>query len=71
MKNPFYGFVDNTVFRVIGNPIEFREKPTDPKAMYFSKIVNDSNTRHISVWWKTIEVDGKWVEDPDYFFTRN
>ena len=52
------------VGRIIGNPIEMRKNSTDPKIVYYSKLVNDKGTGYIEVKWKTNEdgeLDDNWI----------
>lgn len=52
------------VIRILGVPYEVREKPTDCKIFYWSKIVNDSNQNFVHIIWKTNEegeLDKDWI----------
>ncbi|MFX0140058.1 MAG: hypothetical protein ACFFDN_40825 [Candidatus Hodarchaeota archaeon] len=52
------------VGRIVGNPIEFRDKPTDPKMFYVSQFVNDKAEAYINVFWKmknNKEIDEDWI----------
>lgn len=54
----------DVVGRLIGRPIELRKESTDPKLVYFSKILNDNGTGYIEVKWKTKEdgtLDNDWI----------
>lgn len=62
-ENPeVMGLTDHPkVFRIVGLPVEIREKPTDPKLVYWSKIVTDTGKNWMHIYWP--QKDGKIDED--------
>lgn len=56
------------VFRIYGNPLEMRKEPTDPKLVYFSRVVKDGGKSFTNIIWKTYlndigvpELDENWI----------
>lgn len=57
------------VFRIVGAPYEGREKPTDSKLIFFSRILNDDKSGYSNIIWKTVlnaedglpEVNKDWI----------
>lgn len=58
------------VGRIIGNPLEAREKSTDAKLVLQSKIVKSDKKGYIKINWPIKEVKGKYVPDPEWILTR-
>ena len=57
---------DPKVFRIIGNPVEVRELPSDPKVVYWSKIINDTGKSWVNIFHP---IDGEGV-DKDWILNR-
>ena len=61
----YMGLTDKPkVFRIIGNPVEARELPSDPKVVYWSKIINDSGKNWMHIYWPQTpdyEIDKDWI----------
>jgi len=52
------------VFRIVGNPVEARELPTDAMLVYWSKIINDAGKNWMNIYWPTTpdgELDKDWI----------
>lgn len=56
------------VFRIYGNPLEMRKNNSDPKLIYFSRIVKDGGKSFTNIIWKTKlndigvpEIDEDWI----------
>lgn len=76
-KNKKYSFADyeqveweglkdngDVVFRIIGVPVEVRQKNTDPQKIFFSKVLKDGGKGYINVIWKQNEageLDSTWI----------
>lgn len=58
------------VFRVMGYPAEYREKPTDAKIVLQSKILKDGGKSYNIINWPFVEKKGKYVPDPEWLLTR-
>ena len=57
---------DPKVFRIIGNPVEVREQTSDPKVVYWSKIINDTGKSWVNIFHPN---DGEKV-DEDWILNR-
>lgn len=59
-------------FRLLGNPWEAREKPSDTKLFLTSKIAVDTNNWYLSTIWPAVWNEGRkeYVPDPDWILTR-
>ena len=66
------GLVDKKeiVGRVLGAPLEMRNKETDPKLILQSKVVKEDKKGYAQINWKFIEKGGKYVPDPEWILTR-
>lgn len=51
------------VFRIVGNPVEVREKPSDPKVVYWSKIINDTGKSWVNIYHPNDgdKIDSTWI----------
>jgi hypothetical protein len=58
------------VGRIVGNPIEQRKNPTDPKLILQSQIVKPDKKGYIRLNWPMIEKSGKYIPDPDWIVTK-
>jgi hypothetical protein len=54
---------DPKVFRIIGSPVEVRELPSDPKVVFWSKIINDSGKSWVNIFHPSDgnKVDEDWI----------
>lgn len=50
-------------FRIIGNPVEVRETPFDPKIVYWSKIISDNGKNWVNIYHPTQDdkLDSTWI----------
>jgi len=58
------------VGRIIGNPIEVRSKPTDPKLILQSEVVKDDKKGYWKLNWPWKEQNGYINPDPDWIVTK-
>lgn len=58
------------VFRILGNPMEVRQNPTDPKLILQSSVVKDDRSGYYKLNWPVVEKNGKYVPDPDWIVTK-
>lgn len=58
------------VGRILGNPVEQRKLPTDPKIILQSQLVKPDKKGYVKLNWPVVEKSGKYVPDPDHFLTR-
>ncbi len=58
------------VGRIIGNPIEVRQLPTDPKLILQSQVVKQDKSGYVKINWPVIEKSGKYIPDPDWILTE-
>lgn len=66
------GLVDKKeiVIRILGNPIEVREKPTDPKFILQSQVVKDDKKSYSYINWPYVEDKGNFIPDPNWIVTK-
>ena len=58
------------IFRVMGYPAEYRQKPTDAKLIFQSKIVKDDGKGYVIINWPYVEVRGRYKPDPDWVMSK-
>jgi hypothetical protein len=58
------------VGRILGNPVEQRKLPTDPKIVLQSQLVKPDKKGYVKLNWPIVEKSGKYVPDPDHFLTK-
>lgn len=58
------------VGRILGNPVETRKLPTDPKLILQSQIVKQDKSGYVKINWKMIEKSGKYIPDPEWILTE-
>lgn len=71
-KPEFLGLEEDRdiVFRIVGDPIEFREKGTDPDYVLQSRVLRDDGKGYCYINWKKGTYNGKPVPDNDWILTR-
>jgi len=57
-------------FRILGVPFEMREKPTDPKLILLSNILNEAGNSYLKIYWPYKEKDGRYEPDPSWILTK-
>jgi len=60
----------SVVFRIIGNPAEYRQAPSDAKIVLQSKMVADNSKNKPKINWPYIEEKGKYIIDPDWGLSK-
>ena len=58
------------VVRILGNPLEVRSLPTDPKLLLQSYVAKDDKSGYFQLNWPVVEKNGKYVPDPDWIVTK-
>lgn len=58
------------VVRVLGNPLEVRQLPTDPKLILQSYVAKDDKSGYFQLNWPVSEKNGKYIPDPDWIVTK-
>lgn len=61
---------ESKVFRIIGNPVEARETPYDPKIVYWSKIINDTGKSWVNIYHPVVEDTKGFRVDDDWILNR-